>query len=87
MACDVDFSPLDNRVMVVTGKEHLGWWQLDTDNRVIQLYRKPEYLVSVEYCKIVLFTVQFFSFFLFDSCFPYSGLFILKGQLRKKVTV
>ena len=49
MVCDVDFSPLDARIVVVTGKEHLGWWQIDTENRVIQLYRKPEYQVISHY--------------------------------------
>ena len=39
------FNPNDPDMIVVIGKEHLGWWIVYPENNAIQLQRKADYQV------------------------------------------
>ena len=41
------FNPADPDLILVIGKEHLGWWVVYPENSAIQLQRKADYQVGV----------------------------------------
>jgi hypothetical protein len=43
LVCDCDFSPNHTDTVVVIGKEHLGWWSINLEEKSVTLTQTADY--------------------------------------------